>query len=77
MKRRSRADKLFHYSQMINRQYMMSMTKILFRMQREMYKIKKRTHRIEQLAIKQAKHAQPILRIPRLTKGLTISEICY
>ncbi|CAF0787970.1 unnamed protein product [Rotaria sordida] len=74
-KRRSRCDKLFHYTQMINRQYMITMTKILFQMQKEVYKLKRRTHRVEQLVIKQAKHVQPIIRIPRLTKA-QLSTIC-
>ncbi|CAF4970941.1 unnamed protein product, partial [Rotaria sp. Silwood1] len=75
IKRRSRCDKLFHYTQMINRQYMITMTKILFQMQREVYKLKRRTHRVEQLVIKQAKKVQPIIRIPRLTKD-QLSTIC-
>jgi hypothetical protein len=70
IKRRSRYDKLFHHSQMFNRQYMITMTNILFQMQKEIFKLKRRTHRVEQLVIKQTKTVQPIIRIPRLTKGL-------
>jgi hypothetical protein len=72
LKRRSRYDKLFHHTQIMNRQYMITMTNILFQMQKELYKLKRRTHRVEQLVIKQTKSAQPIIRIPRLTKGLNI-----
>ncbi|CAF4470083.1 unnamed protein product [Rotaria sp. Silwood2] len=75
IKRRSRCDKLFHYTQMINRQYMITMTKILFQMQKEVYKLKRRTHHVEQLVIKQTKKVQPIIRIPRLTKD-QLSTIC-
>jgi hypothetical protein len=46
------------------------MTNILFQMQKQLYKLKRRTHRVEQLVVKQTKTAQPIIRIPRLTKGL-------
>ncbi len=74
LKRRSRYDKLFHHTQIINRQYMITMTNILFQMQKELYKLKRRTHRVEQLIIKQTKTAQPIIRIPRLTKGLNIRK---
>ena len=45
------------------------MTNILFRMQKEVYKLKRRTHRVENLVIKQTKTVQPIIRIPRLTEG--------
>ena len=69
VKRRSRYDKLFHYTQTINRQYMLTMTNILFQMQKEIFKLKRRTHRVEQSVIKQTKTIQPIIRIPRLTKG--------
>ncbi len=52
---------------------MMTMTNILYQMQKQLYKLKRRTHRVEQLVIKQTKIVQPIIRIPRLTKGLKIS----
>jgi hypothetical protein len=69
-KRRFRYDKLLHHTQIINRQYMMTMTNILFQMQKQLNKLKRRTHRLEQLVINQTKTVQPIIRIPRLTKGL-------
>jgi len=46
------------------------MTNILFQMQKQLNKLKRRTHRLEQLVINQTKTVQPIIRIPRLTKGL-------
>jgi len=68
-KRRSRYDKLFHHTQIVNRQYMITMTNILFQMQKELYRLKRRTHRVEHLIVKQTKAVQPVIRIPRLTKG--------
>ncbi|CAF1563036.1 unnamed protein product [Rotaria magnacalcarata] len=68
LKRHSRCDKLFNYTQMINRKYMMSMSKVLFQMQKQIYKLKRRTNRVEHVFIKQVKSVQPIIRIPRLTK---------
>lgn len=47
----------------------MSMTKVLFQMQKQIYKLKRRTNRVEQVFVKQTKAVQPIIRIPRLTKG--------
>ena len=73
-KRRFRYDKLLHHTQIINRQYMMTMTNILFQMQKQLGKLKRRTNRVEQLVIRQATAAQPIIRIPRLTKGLKTIE---
>lgn len=69
MKRRLRCDRLLNYTQMINRQYITSMTRVLFQMQKEIYKLKHRTNRVEHLVVKQVKNSQPIIRIPRLTKG--------
>jgi hypothetical protein len=69
MKRRSRFERLFHHTQLVNRQYMMTMTNILLQMQREIHRLKRRTHRVEQSVVKQTKSVQPIIRIPRLTKG--------
>lgn len=68
-KRRSRFERLFHHTQLINRHYMMNMTNILLQMQREIHKLKRRTSRMEQSVVKQTKTVQPIIRIPRLTKG--------
>ena len=48
---------------------MMNMTNILLRMQREIHKLKRRTSRMEQSVVKQTKMVQPVIRIPRLTKG--------
>ena len=69
LKDRSRYSKLFRQSQVINRQYMMAMTNILFRMQRELYQLRRRTHRVEESIVKQGKTDQPTIRIPRLTQG--------
>jgi len=77
LKRRSRCDKLFHHTHIINRQYMITMTNILFRMQKELFKLKRRTHRVEQLVVKQTKAVQPIIRIPRLTKGLNRKKTVF
>ncbi|UJR33426.1 hypothetical protein I4U23_020872 [Adineta vaga] len=68
VKRRSRFERLFHHTQLINRQYMMTMTNILLQMQKEIHRLKRRTNRVEQSVIKQTKIVQPIIRIPRLTK---------
>jgi len=76
IKRRSRFDKLFHHTQIVNRQYMITMTNILFQMQKEIYKLKRRTNRVEQFIIKQTKTVQPIIRIPRLTKGWR-QKVCF
>ncbi len=45
------------------------MTNILFQMQREIYKLKRRTYHVEQILAKQKAAGYPIIRIPRLTKG--------
>jgi hypothetical protein len=47
------------------------MTNILFQMQKDIYKLKRRTHRVEQMLSKQTQAAHPIIRIPRLTRGKT------
>ncbi|CAF1177915.1 unnamed protein product [Adineta steineri] len=67
-KRRSRFERLFHHTQLVNKQYMITMTNILYRMQREIHKLKRRTHRVEHSVVKNTKPAQPVIRIPRLTK---------
>jgi hypothetical protein len=69
LKRRSRHDKGFHYNHSINRQYVITMTNILFQMQKEIFKLKKRTHHVEQMLSNQTQSGQPIIRIPRLTRG--------
>ena len=68
-KRRSRHEKLFNHTNSINRQYVMTMTNILFQMQKEIYRLKRRTHHVEQLLANQKQSSSPIIRIPRLTKG--------
>ena len=68
-KRRSRYEKLLYHTQLINRQYMKTMTNILFQMRKEIHRLKRRTNHVEQFVIKQTKTIQPIIRIPRLTKG--------
>jgi len=55
---------------------MITMTNILFQMQKEIYKLKRRTNRVEQFIIKQTKTVQPIIRIPRLTKGWR-QKVCF
>ncbi|CAF1614869.1 unnamed protein product, partial [Adineta ricciae] len=74
-KRRSRFERLFHHTQLINRHYMMNMTNILLQMQREIHKLKRRTSRMEQSVVKQTKMVQPVIRIPRLTRD-ELSTIC-
>ncbi|UJR13795.1 hypothetical protein I4U23_000805 [Adineta vaga] len=44
------------------------MTNILFQMQKEIYRLRRRTNHIEQILSKQSKSSQPIIRIPRLTR---------
>lgn len=74
-KRRSRYDKLAYYSHLINRQYMQTMKNVLFRMHKQISKMKRRTHRIEKMIFKQTQPVQPVIRIARLTKD-QISTIC-
>ncbi len=38
-------------------------------MQKELYKLKRRTHHVEQMLATQKQIGLPIVRIPRLTKG--------
>jgi hypothetical protein len=38
-------------------------------MQKEIYKLKRRTHHVEQMLANYTKTSHPIIRIPRLTKG--------
>ncbi len=68
-KRRHRHDKPFHYTHSLNRQYIITMTNILFQMQKEIFKLKRRTQHVEQMLVNQTQSGQPIIRIPRLTKG--------
>jgi hypothetical protein len=68
-KRRYRHDRLFHHTHSLNRQYIITMTNILFNMQKEMYKLKRRTQHVEQMLAKQTQSGHPIIRIPRLTRG--------
>ncbi len=68
-KRRHRYDKLFHYTHSLNRHYVVTMTNILFQMQKELYKLKRRTNHVEQMLANQKQIGLPIVRIPRLTKG--------
>lgn len=71
-KRRFRHEKLFHYTHSLNRQYIVTMTNILFQMQKEIYKLNKRTRRVEQILENQRQQSsRPTIRIPRLTKGKT------
>ena len=71
-KRRYRYEKLFHYTHSLNRQYIITMTNILFQMQKEIYKLNKRTRRVEHILANQRQNTdRPTIRIPRLTKGKT------
>ncbi len=45
------------------------MTNILFQMQKEIFKLKRRTQHVEQMLTNQTQSGQPVIRIPRLTKG--------
>ncbi|CAF1046328.1 unnamed protein product [Rotaria sp. Silwood1] len=74
-KRRYRYDKLFHLTHSLNRQYVIAMTNILFQMQKEIYKLKRRTYYVEHALAKQKASGHPIIRIRRLTKD-EISTIC-
>jgi hypothetical protein len=69
-KRRYRSDKLFHHTHSLNRQYIVTMTNILFQMQKDIYKLKRRTQHVEQALAKQTQAEHPIIRIRRLTKGM-------
>jgi len=69
LKRRSRHEKGFHYAHSLNRQYVITMTNILFQMQKEIFKLKKRTNHVEQMLVNQTQSGLPIIRIPRLTRG--------
>ncbi len=70
-KRRNRHDKLFHYTHSLHRHYVITMTNILFQMQKELYKLKRRTHHIERMLANHTQFPRPIIRIPRLTRGKT------
>ncbi|CAF4099640.1 unnamed protein product [Rotaria socialis] len=74
-KRRYRYDKLFHLTHSLNRQYVVAMTNVLFQMQKEIYKLKRRAYHVEHILAKQKASDHPIIRIPRLTKD-EISTIC-
>lgn len=68
-KRRYRNDKLFRLSHSLNHQYVITMTNLLFQMQKEIHKLKRRTHHVEQMLANQIQSGRPIIRIPRLTRG--------
>ena len=70
-KRRYRNEKLFHYTHSLNRQYIVTMTNILFQMQKEIYKLNKRTRRVEQILENQRQNGRPVIRIPRIIKDRT------
>lgn len=50
------------------------MTKLHFQMQREIYRLRQRTRRLEKILEQESQYGRPIIRIPRLTKGLIKSE---
>ena len=47
------------------------MTSILFQMQKEIYKLKRRTYRVEQILARQNESDHPIIHIPRLTTSIS------
>jgi hypothetical protein len=51
------------------------MTNILFQMQKEIYKLKRRAHHVEQTLANQTQSGHPIIRIPRLTRGKNRTNI--
>lgn len=69
LKHRRRYEKLLQHTRIFNRQYMITMTNILFHMHKQLYKLKRRTNRMEKIVSHQPPTAQPIIRIPRLTQG--------
>lgn len=68
-KRLTKADRIFNYTNNLNRDYAIAMTKAYFRMQKEIYRLSRRTFRIERALHKQMQLGHPIIRIPRLTTG--------
>ncbi|CAF3625381.1 unnamed protein product [Adineta steineri] len=74
-KRRYKHDRLFYHTHALNRQYVVAMTNILYQMQKEIVKLKRRTNSIEQMLSKQTRVVHPIIRLPRLTRD-DISTIC-
>ena len=48
------------------------MTNVLFQMQKEIYKLKRRMYHVEQTLTRQKSGSRPIIRIPRLTKGIRV-----
>ena len=69
LKHRLRYEKLLHHTRVFNRHYMITMTNILFHMHKQLYKLKRRTHRMEKIVTKQPPTTKPIIRISRLTQG--------
>ena len=53
------------------------MTNILFRMQKEIYQLRRRASRVEQTVAKHMQYAHPIIRIPRLTRGKNDRALSY
>ena len=76
LKHRVRYEKLLQHTRIFNRQYMITMTNILFHMHKQLYKLRRRTHRMEKIVSHQPATARPVIRIPRLTEGLTSKKIC-
>ena len=67
--RRHRCDRLLHQTHLLNRQYIIKMTSVLSRMQKQMDKLNRRTVHLETTLSRQIKSGLPIIRIPRLTRG--------
>ncbi|CAF1272970.1 unnamed protein product [Adineta ricciae] len=74
-KQRFRHDRLFRRTYSLNRKYVIAMTNILFQMEKDIYKLKRRTQCIEQMLADHSQAKRPIIRIPRLTPD-EISTIC-
>ena len=68
-KQRFRHDRLFRRTYSLNRKYVIAMTNILFQMEKDIYKLKRRTQCIEQMLADHSQAKRPIIRIPRLTPG--------
>ncbi|CAF1307653.1 unnamed protein product [Adineta ricciae] len=74
-KQHFRHDRLFRRTYSLSRKYVMAMTNILFQMEKDIYKLKRRTQCIEQMLVDHSQAKRPIVRIPRLTPD-EISTIC-
>lgn len=69
VKLRHRHDKLIQSTDSLTKHYIITTTNIIFQMQKQINKLKRKTSLLEQKLARQAQLSQPIIRIPRLTKG--------